>query len=435
MTTRLTITAGWESLESGPPEERACFAAVGIQAHDRWLTEGRDAIANRLRLQPYLSAYHLAEWLAWNWWRLRWEPRSRASDWDSAHRISSIGGGYIWPNITIFSDGERTALSAKPTVEQAQTPFRYISDTAAVIPAPEFESELDRFIGEVIERLDGEGVKETNLHTVWKSIREERGDPEEAQKRKLEALLGNDPDKADENAIRQLLIDAEQLSGSAVEEIAAEHGHGGGILTAAELVDIAKRCGFDGSSRNAARLDRPVQFPKRGLIPAWVIGRDTARALREQLHLGAQPVPDKELAEFGGASLDVLESGTVGPNIAFVHDEESVNSKIVLRSKWRTGRRFEFARLIGDRLTNENGGNLLPATRANTYRQKAQRSFAAEFLSPFEAVEGMLAGDYSNESQLDVAEHYNVSPLTIRTLLVNNGRMDRQDLDEELEAA
>ena len=41
----------------------------------------------------------------------------------------------------------------------------------------------------------------------------------------------------------------------------------------------------------------------------------------------------------------------------------------------------------------------------------------------------------TNESQLDVAEHYNVSPLTIRTLLVNNGCLEKQDLNEELEAA
>jgi hypothetical protein len=435
MTASLSINPGWEHLERGQPEERACFAAVGIQARDRWLTEGWDAIANRLRQQPYLSAYHLAEWLAWNWWRLRWEPRSHAPDWDFAHRISSIGGGYIWPNITVFSDGERTALIAKPTIEQAQTPFRYIADIAAVISAAEFEAELDRFISATIERLDDEGVEDTNLHKVWKSVCEERGVAEEARKRKLEALLGNDPDMADEEAIQQLLKDAEQLSRSAIEEIAAEHGHGGKILTAAEIVDIAKHSGFDSSTRNAATLDMPIRFPNRGQIPAWLVGRDTARALREQLHLGTEAISDKKLAEIGGASSEAIQSKVVGPNISFVLDKDIDSGKTVLRSKWRTGRRFEFARLVGDRLANKGGGKLLPATRAYTYRQKVQRSFAAEFLSPFEAVDAMLDGDYSMERQLDVAEHYNVSPLTIRTLLVNNGRLDRQDLNEELEAA
>jgi Zn-dependent peptidase ImmA (M78 family) len=98
------------------------------------------------------------------------------------------------------------------------------------------------------------------------------------------------------------------------------------------------------------------------------------------------------------------------------------------------GRRFELARLLGDRIAGSGGGKLLPATRASTYRQKMQRSFAAEFLSPFEAVDEMLKGDYSIESQQDMAEHFSVSPLTIRTLLVNHGRLEREDLDGEAEA-
>lgn len=76
----------------------------------------------------------------------------------------------------------------------------------------------------------------------------------------------------------------------------------------------------------------------------------------------------------------------------------------------------------------------MPATRAYTYRQKVQRSFAAEFLSPFLAVDGMLGYDYSMENQQDVAEYFQVSPLTIRTLLVNHGRLEREDVDDEVEA-
>ena len=47
----------------------------------------------------------------------------------------------------------------------------------------------------------------------------------------------------------------------------------------------------------------------------------------------------------------------------------------------------------------------------------------------------MLAGDYSMESQQDVAEHFDVSPLTIQTLLMNHGRVERDAFDTELESA
>ena len=53
-----TINTEWELLDSGTPEERACFAAIGIQAHGVWLTEGLDTLANTLRKAPRLSAYN-----------------------------------------------------------------------------------------------------------------------------------------------------------------------------------------------------------------------------------------------------------------------------------------------------------------------------------------------------------------------------------------
>jgi DNA-binding LacI/PurR family transcriptional regulator len=37
------------------------------------------------------------------------------------------------------------------------------------------------------------------------------------------------------------------------------------------------------------------------------------------------------------------------------------------------------------------------------------------------------------ENQLDVAEHFEVSPVTVSTLLVNHERIKREALDDELE--
>lgn len=128
---------------------------------------------------------------------------------------------------------------------------------------------------------------------------------------------------------------------------------------------------------------------------------------------------------------DIVSSGvTCGLGISFVMDYTDHASKVLLRSKWSSGRRFELARLLGDTLiVNEPG--LFPSTRAYTYRQKAQRSFAAELLSPFESVMQMLDGDCSSEKQLDAAEYFQVSPLTIRTQLVNHQILEKEDLDSD----
>ena len=435
MTAAWSINLEWELLDRGTAEERACFAAIGIQAHNVCLTEGHDVLTNSLRKAPRLSAYHLSEWMAWNWWRLRWEPRStRALEWGASHRLSSIGGGYIWPNITIFSDGERVALIAAPTEERPQTPFRYIADVAAVIQASEFEAGAISFIEQVLERLNVKRISNSNLEKIWIGVTEECSTPALARTRKLEALLGREPDEVDPKILEQLISDSKELSNAAMEEIAADHGIGGSVVTAQELQEIAKTSGYDASPRDTARISSGSGLPRAGQVPAWRYGAAAAQALREQEGLGEKEISDGHLTKMMGATTAVLDDRKGGANISFALDENLTHSRIVLRSKWKTGRRFELARLLGDRVANAATSKLFPATRAHTYRQKMQRSFAAEFLSPFNAVDEMLQGDYSMENQQEVAEHFEVSPMTIRTLLVNHKRIEREEFDVEFDA-
>lgn len=435
MPSELTITVDPERLDEGSPEERACFAALGIQYDGKCLTEGHDGFINKVRSAPLLSSYHLAEWIAWNWWRLRWEPRSNAPDWQFAHRLTTIGEGYVWPNITIFSDGERIALIAKPTRERPNTPFRYLSDFAAVIGARDFEYVVDGFIEQVRGLLREGQLGETNLDQIWNDLHEERRDPDTAKRRKLEALLGYNPDEAGEALIEGLLTDARILGEPAVNEVAAEYPQGGELLTMASLRDVAARNGFDASPRDVVRFARGTGLPRAGEVPAWRLGAEAAKALREQEGLGSGPVDNGVLSRLAGVQVRALTDRTVGSAISFALDNGAARGRVVLRSKWVTGRRFELARILGDRIVAPTAGRLFPATRAYTYRQKMQRSFAAELLSPFESIEDMLLGDYSMEAQQDAAEHFEVSELTIRTLLVNHRRLEREELDEEFDVA
>ena len=298
-----------------------------------------NSVANRLRQAPLLSAYHLAEWAAWNWWRLRWEPRSNSKDWAFAHRLATIGSGYIWPNLTIFSDGERIALIARPTEERAQTPFRYITDRAVVIPASEFETELDLFLDQVVERLDWAKVADNNFKVIWAGVREERRTSALANARKLEALLGQDPNESDPKVVQQLLADAQYLGFSASEELAAEYGQSSKILSAGELREMAGRSGFDASPRSIVRLPANSKLPRRGQTPAWRIGAYAAHTLRKQEKLDGYPISDKKLADMAGVEPAALKEPSV-QGISFALDENPIRSRIVLRSKWHEGRRL-----------------------------------------------------------------------------------------------
>lgn len=437
MSQRFQINADWEALDEGSLEERSCFAALSIRADGVWVTEGRDALANRLRQAPFLSAYQLAEWLAWNWWRLRWEPRASSKDWDLAHRMTSIGNGYIWPDITVFSDGQRTALIARAGREQENAPFRYISDAATVLPSSEFEAEIDQFINQVLERLDASNVRNSNLNMLWEELALERADSEIARARKVEALLGLQPDQVDEALLEAFLAREGEYGEGAIDELAADQGNActKAIIRPDELAKEAKDRGYATKPSDAVAIQvAPTQLHGFGGTPAWQVGAQMAKTLRAQEKLGDDAMlTDKMLSELlsvDQAALDGVD--TTASGVSYLVAEKNGEGRVMLRSKWKTGRRFELARLLGDCLI-EHKGTLHPATRAYTYRQKMQRSFAAELLSPYTAVINLLQGDYSPEAQADVANHFNVSELTIRTQLVNHRILERDYLDTDAE--
>ena len=73
MPSRLTNSLTSENLPSATSDDRATFGLSSMTANDHLLTAGEDTVCRELRLGPYVPGYPLAEWLAWNWWRLRWE--------------------------------------------------------------------------------------------------------------------------------------------------------------------------------------------------------------------------------------------------------------------------------------------------------------------------------------------------------------------------
>jgi hypothetical protein len=429
----LSIEADWERLDAGASEERACFAAIGIFSGSSELTRAEDAFVGRVRSRVHLSAYKLAEWLAWNWWRQRWEPHSDAPDWAMAHRLTTIGGGYVWPNVSIISDGERIMLAAKPTELNAAEPLHYIADIVVVVRAVEFEDAVSRFIEQVRGQLRAEVIETTNLDLVWDDVCRERRDVETATRRRVEALLGFDPDEADASLVERLIREADTLGERAVRELAAMSSGGKAVPTVDNLRKMACYTGFDSRPSHAVRLQSKANLSPIGDVAAWRRGAEAAQALRAQERLGSAPISDKRLVDLAGVAAETLDELHSGSDLSFAMDDSENSGRVVLRSKWKAGRRFDLTRLLGDRIAGGTSETLFPATRARTYRQKLQRAFAAEFLCPFEALEDTLQGDYSEEMQEDSANYFNVSPLTVRTLLVNHRRIDRADLDEEFE--
>lgn len=409
-------------------EDEATLGELGIHVDQTCLTQAIESKTNNLRDGANLSAYRLAEWLAWHWWRLRWEParqRRRDVDWSAAHDLACIGGGWLWPNITIKSDGERIHLHARPSRAVHTEPLRYTTDANKIISAAALEEGIDEFVTSVLSRLEVCRCRDSDLHSIWSELSSERKDEGITLYRRFEAFLSYDPDEADPALIERLIEYGRTVGLDAMSEAAADDHK-----SALGVREAARKFGFDTHPGEGVQCVSEIPAVDRSLVPAWKVGVDLAHQLRRQESLGEEPISNARLSELFGIRKQSLTKNEPTRNISFafaLDDENSRSGHVVLRSAWVQGRRFEISRLLADRLLDDQNELLHPATRTYSYRQKMQRAFAGELLCPVDSLLSFLNDDFSDEKQQDAAEHFDVSPRTVATLLVSNGHLDREE--------
>jgi hypothetical protein len=221
-----------------------------------------------------------------------------------------------------------------------------------------------------------------------------------------------------------------------VTELAADP-QGEKLANRAFFEDVARTHGYP-ASRDSAHLPAKDLSPV-GLEPAWRRGIEAAQQIRARERIAADRIADVQLADLAGVGVEALteQAGTPpAPNFSLA--EDSGLRKVVLRSKWVTGRRFALARLLGDSLFSESsfGERLRAATESKTYRQKFQRAFAAELLCPYDKIIEMLQGNQPTaDRQEEIAHHFRVSDRIVRNQLSNHGDLEREDLAGEMESA
>lgn len=319
MTRNLKISLQPLRLDRGTPKEVATFGHLIITLGDDCLTEGieQDADAPRYRPGPYVSGYHLAEWLVWNWWRLRWEPRPVPTepvpgdwrDWHCAHSMSAIGAGYAWPNVTVASDGFQCELSSAPSLEPRGVLFRYLGlpeRRTVSFPVAQFERAVDDFVATVMERCDAAELKATNLHALRRDLAPERNNPDWARLRKLEALLGVEPDELPAVVLEARLDDAKILGNEAVNELAAALRFAR-TLPAQEMLDITNRLGVESDPTHAVTVPHIPYLEAWGMTAAGRMGYSLARQVRQQEDLRHDPISDQRLADLAGTTVKTLQ--------------------------------------------------------------------------------------------------------------------------------
>lgn len=427
MTANFDISAEWFPGGDGAPEIRQTVGLLQIAIGGKLATRNEDAWSQSVRKEIRVSAYPLALWLASSWWRLRWEPKPKAvgTSWRMAHQMAAAGYGYLWPRLTLASDGESIEAVSQASDPGCTEPVRYLADFREVVGAADFERSVDRFMDLTLARLDATGVSKTELFGLWTEVLEERADADLFNFRKLEAQLGFDPDDAPAELMRRLADLACRIGKGAVGELAPVCAGDRPDFTLGQILEFGESRGTEGHIEGSAALSSVLDGTEFGASEPWVRGGLLAEKARRVWGLGTEPVSDARLAEVVGVPHETFERAatTESHSPAGLAIRDGDDLRLLFHRKNRPGRRFEASRFIADHLASSGVDRWLLAADTGTARQKLQRAFAVEFLCPFDALEEFLAADYSAETIEDAGDYFGVSGLAVKSHLANHGRI------------
>ena len=436
MSSSFSINCDWLPGDAGDASEPSAIAEIAIRVGGYCATEVEDVFDKTIR-PARLSAYKLSEWLAFNWWRLLWEPEYDSYSWEASHKVGNVGGGCVWPNLSFSSDWQFILVSAHPTERWDAEPVRYLNRFDELpVPIADFEGAASGFIEATIERLSGAGCPKSELRALWDEVSAERMDAETANRRILEACMGYDPDEAPVDLLDVVSERVIPYGEGAIREIAAERKDETVSYINRVLESVGKKDAMTARLPNLADIRaRLASQPAESNVP-WIRAERTAQIARETWGLGS-PTPTSVLCDLLSIRqddyfLDVSPNGKI-PLIAGVRDADDSDAfRISMNAKHPRARRFGLARLMADHIAADSEDALLPATRSKTERQKFQRAFAQELLCPFDALNGYLGyPDAETVGEDDIhgaADYFDVSPRLVHTALVNKGVLSRESL-------
>ncbi len=316
------------------------------------------------------------------------------------------------------------------SAEESLSPIRYLNSFSELVDVSSFEFGVSKFVEQVLARLDATGIRKSQLHERWSEIYTDRAKKPLETRRKLEALLGVDPDEEDD-LITGLLKWQKKVGTLALDEFAAASGTHDleSILTA--TADAAKSVHTFSRITDYGKI-KSLLADKVALsdIGPWKLGRHAASIVREIWGLKREPIDNREIADRLNIKESVLsETHSDKPVTVGIRGPQEEQLKLLLRPAHQNRLRFDVARLIGDHLGFDSEDTWKPATHSLTARQKFQRAFSAEFLCPsdelYDRYKNMtLDIDDVDETSLDIAREYQVSQQVVLNHLVNRDLID-----------
>lgn len=423
----------WITSAYGDEAVRATVGSLVISAGEsdarHVITKVEDTIARTVRSHVNVPLVSLANWLVSNWWRLRWEARPAmvTSEWRAAHCLSGIGGDDAWPALEISSDGDfvrlHMDLESKPDVAA----IRYLQSVRLDVPADKFEAAVERLLDTVEARLAATLPRYQVLSELRAELREEQSSPSLAKVCRWQALAGIDPGEAPEEWVKAaegLVDDAGPKSGNEIMRVVPELDNG--LQAASSVIESMKR--------SSTTLDlswvKPTVAATGRELP-WQRGVRLAREMRKRAGLGSGPLSNDKLSEMLSVPVPLPGEALKAAPLSggFRNGVTHGRTKIVWPSARPANQRFFLARMIGAAHDLSPDDHVIPVTGKDSALQKVERAFAQEFLCPWAALDAFTNEHGLDEDALsDAAEHFQVSEWTVRSTLVNRGKIPRDRL-------
>ena len=379
-------------------EERATLCKLGIYLQGQNACRFIDSVSNQETGSLVVPAVHLAEGLATDWWII-------FGGRDRDHGIRRYRTGFVLPDLSFRADGSTFEVTNKAC---------HSDNGRETLPRVAAESELSRFIQEVVDRLAGEGVRNSEVAACWSRVVESRNDPDERAFCEAAGALGLDPyaisdddacfiEQANDIFSEEPLIEflagirTEERSASVLERVRQMESRPGEAVSLPELGEVAIQVeGLTGHDQ----VDRP-----------WAAGHRAARACRQALSLGSDHrFPSyATLARKLGA--ERFEPAQLVDGVRALRSCPDGDVRIHLHDHGRAERlNFAFARAVGDAVCFRNTPRSVVNDLHRAERQATGRAFAAEFLAPVESVVGMREDGRGVE---DIAAEFGVPPYVI----------------------
>jgi len=434
----LDVEYQWIDSHSGLPVDNVTAAEIGIKINGVSVAVTDDIRARTSRETIRVSAYRLASWMADNWWRLRYETEHDTVDWRLAHEMPAAGGGFVWPPISVRGDLDVVRWIVGESNEDPASPVHFNRPRSLEATGLDHEEGIGRFISAVVDRLHEHATRPDiadpyqRLAIVWHDVQRERADSQEREWRRMEAMLGYDPDAAAPHQVESLVQMSKTYGEKAIAEVAS-YLQAGAEEATRSFLDFASslRDAMDVSILDEPRISFQKSHPAVSPRAAWQLAEEQAALVRTVLGIPQGRVSTKQLTEPFKLSPSVVDEAETTPDVQFsgaVSSERDSLMTPVLPATRVTGRRFAIGRLIGDRLYSTKSDRILPITNTSTRRQQFQRAFSQSLLCPAHELMDFVGNRRSRidtELMERAAEHFQVSPLMVQSILINKHVIDR----------